>query len=105
MIDIYPNIRVIPTTVSTIEPSLSTNTPSFVTLGIAAHVRSESYTTEYPNNYSVVITKNIFGVPQSNQCELHDVNNHFVATTEPTGTYRQRYAHLYTGNRVILRIM
>ncbi|CAF4788407.1 unnamed protein product [Rotaria sp. Silwood2] len=47
------------------------------------------------------ITKDIFDVTQSNQCELHDANNHWIIETVPIFTCRQSYTYFYTGNQVV----
>ncbi|CAF1053199.1 unnamed protein product [Rotaria sp. Silwood1] len=96
-----------PPTVTTINPSQTTAVPAYVLLGIASPVRSfqicrgQSFNIVCPDNYGVIITTNIFGVTQSDQCEQHDASKHCVITTAPTFACRRSCTFFYPGNQVV----
>jgi hypothetical protein len=61
----------------------------------------ESYNIECPNNYGVVIIRNLFGVTSSDQCEIYDATKHCVSTAVPLFFCPQGCTYMYTGNRII----
>ncbi|CAF0929763.1 unnamed protein product [Rotaria sordida] len=94
-------------TITTIDSSQTTPTPPYVIFGIASPVRSfqlcrgQSLNIECPNNYGIVITTNIFGVTQSDQCEPHDAVKHCVVATAPTYSCRRTCMYFYPGNQAV----
>ncbi|UJR23452.1 hypothetical protein I4U23_026456 [Adineta vaga] len=110
--DNCPNVTVTPvpsstTTMSTLEPETTTNIPIYVLLGIASPTRSfqicagEFYTIQCPNDYTIAVTTNIFGVTSSDQCESHDASQHCVVTTDPIFLCRQTCVYMYPGNQIL----
>ncbi|CAF3046704.1 unnamed protein product, partial [Rotaria socialis] len=61
----------------------------------------KSCTIQCPDNYGIVITKNIFGVTQFNKCEVHEADKHCTTTIATALSCHQNCSFFYSGNQLV----
>ncbi|CAF3383676.1 unnamed protein product [Rotaria socialis] len=62
---------------------------------------NKSCTIQCPDNYGIVITKNIFGVTQFNKCEVHEADKHCTTTIATALSCHQNCSFFYSGNQLV----